>query len=254
MKKKINIYVAAHKEAQFPDNSIYVSIEVGAYNKEKFLKVTDNTGDNISDKNSSFCELTAAYWILYNDNSDIVGLTHYRRYFFKKDTNKLEFVLDESDIKDILKQYDMIVPNKNYLLKYKTVKDAYVSIHKEEDWDLCKEIIIEKYPDYEEAFEQLSNSRSFYTCNMFISSKKIFDDYYKWLFDILFELEKRVDISNYDDYNKRIFGFMSERLFNVWIIKNNINIKEVPVYNTDKKMLPQQIENKLKKVVLRLTR
>ena len=89
---------------------------------------------------------------------------------------------------------------------------------------------------------------------MFISSKKIFDDYYKWLFDILFELEKRVDISNYDDYNKRIFGFMSERLFNVWIIKNNINIKEVPVYNTDKKMLPQQIENKLKKVVLRLTR
>lgn len=76
---------------------------------------------------------------------------------------------------------------------------------------------------------------------MFISRKKVFDDYYKWLFDILFEAEKIIDISNYDNYNKRVYGFLSERLFNVWIEKNkdNLKIKEMPVYNSEEKIIKQ---------------
>ena len=115
--KKVKIFVAAHKVTEFPDNPLYVPIEVGAYNKEKFLKVTDNTLDNISEKNPHFCELTATYWILKNDKSDIVGLTHYRRYFFRKHTNKMSEVLKKKEIEAILKDYDIIVPIKTYLLK-----------------------------------------------------------------------------------------------------------------------------------------
>ena len=247
--KKIKIFVAAHKEAEFPKNSIYVPIEVGAYNKEKFLKVTDNTGDNISEKNPFFCELTATYWILKNDKSDIVGLTHYRRYFFKKHTNEMSEVLKKNDIEDILKEYDIIVPNKTYLFKYKNIKDAYVNIHKESDFNLCREIIEEKYPEYIDAFDKVSNSRSFYACNMFISNKKIFDEYYNWLFDILFDLEKKVDISNYDNYNKRIFGFLSERLFNVWLEYKGLKIKEMPVYNVHKKVIWQYLDHKFKELI-----
>ena len=84
---------------------------------------------------------------------------------------------------------------------------------------------------------------------MFISSKKIFDDYYQWLFDILFELENRIDISSYDDYNKRIFGFMSERLFNVWVHHQNLKLKEVPVYNINKNIVGQDLDYLIKKVM-----
>ena len=63
---------------------------------------------------------------------------------------------------------------------------------------------------------------------MFIAKKEIFDEYYKWLFDILFELEKRTDVSNYDDYSKRIIGFFAERMMTVWVLKNNLKVKELP--------------------------
>ena len=250
MEEKIKIYIATHKIAKMPTQSIYTPIRVGAaLNKDDFGFVRDDTGENISAKNKNFCELTATYWILKNDNSDIVGLTRYRRYFFNKHTNKMSEVLKKKEIEDILKDYDIIVPIKTYLFKYKNIKEAYVNIHKESDFNLCREIIEKKYPEYIEAFDKVSNSRSFYACNMFISSKKIFDEYYNWLFDILFELESRIDISSYDDYNKRIFGFLSERLFNVWLEYKNLKVKEMPVYNVHKKLIWQHLDYRLKKLI-----
>ena len=87
---------------------------------------------------------------------------------------------------------------------------------------------------------------------MFISKKEIFNDYYKWLFDILLELENRVDITNYSDYDKRIYGFLSERLFRVWLEKNNnLKIKEMPVYNTEQKVFPQRFVRTIQKILVR---
>lgn len=237
MEEKMKIYVATHKKAQMPTNSIYQPIRVGAaLNEDDFGYVRDDTGDNISTKNKNFCELTATYWILKNDKSDIVGLTHYRRYFFKKGkTNKLTNVLDEQDIRNILKEKDIIVPNSTFIIKHNAEK-SWEATHVKKDYDECRKIITEKYPDYLEAFNKFSKSRFLYICNMFIARKEIFDDYYNWLFDILFELEKRTDLSGYDDYNKRLFGFMSERLFNVWLIKHSeLKVQKMPVYNIDRR-------------------
>ena len=237
MSEKITIYVATHKKAEFPKEYIYKPIRVGAaLNNDDFGYQRDDSGDNISNKNKSFCELTATYWIMKNDKSDIVGLTHYRRYFFKKHkNNKLENVLSEQDIREILKDKDIIVPNSTFIIKHNAEK-SWEKTHIKKDYDECRKIIAEKYPDYVETFEQFSKSRFLYICNMFIARKEIFDEYYKWLFDILFELEKRTDTSNYDDYNKRLFGFMSERLFNVWLLKHKeLKIQKMPVYNTDRR-------------------
>ena len=78
------------------------------------------------------------------------------------------------------------------------------------------------------------NSRKLYIYNMFAMKKSLFDEYCAWLFDILFTLENRIDISDYDIYNARIFGFLSERLFNIWIEKKQLKIKEVNVVFLEK--------------------
>lgn len=69
---------------------------------------------------------------------------------------------------------------------------------------------------------------------MFVMKKVLFDKYCSWLFSILFELEKRIDISSYNQYEARVCGFISERLFNVWLEKQLLKIKEVPVINLEK--------------------
>ena len=69
---------------------------------------------------------------------------------------------------------------------------------------------------------------------MFIMRKDVMDLYCEWLFPILFELEKRLDISSYSDYDARVFGFVSERLLDVWIDRQRIRYKEVPVFETEK--------------------
>ena len=78
------------------------------------------------------------------------------------------------------------------------------------------------------------NSRKLYIYNMFVMDKFLFDKYCIWLFDILFTLEKRIDIANYDKYNARVFGFLSERLFNVWLEKQNLNVKTINVVFLEK--------------------
>ena len=65
--------------------------------------------------------------------------------------------------------------------------------------------------------------------NMFIMKKEVLDDYCSWLFDILFDLEKRMDISKYDSFHARFYGRVSELLLDVWINKNNIKYEEVKV-------------------------
>ena len=64
--------------------------------------------------------------------------------------------------------------------------------------------------------------------NMFVGSKNFLNDYCEWLFPILTELENTVKLSEYP-YQKRLFGFMAERLFNLYIKRNNLGTVTYPV-------------------------
>ena len=70
--------------------------------------------------------------------------------------------------------------------------------------------------------------------NMFIMKKDLVDEYCNWLFDILEELEDRIDISDYSPFQARLYGRVSELLFNVWLEKKSINYIEVPHMHMEK--------------------
>lgn len=231
--KKIKVYVAAHKKYEKLRSDIYVPLHVGSAFGNDLGFQKDNEKDNISNKNKNYCELTGIYWIWKNVKTDITGLVHYRRYFYKSIfSNKDKNILFKEDILNYLKEYDVIVSKKS-VVPFGSVEKYYAKHHYQKDYDILREVIYELTPDYKEAFDKVSKSNYYYNLNMMICNKKIFDKYANWLFKILFEVEKRVDITNYSDYDKRIFGFLSEIMLRIWLVKNNYKLKECNVYNKE---------------------
>lgn len=229
----IKILVAAHKKYWMPEDKVYVPLHVGAENKTPLGYLPDNTGDNISAKNPNYCELTGLYWAWKNLDCEYIGLCHYRRYFgnrvhTRNIEKKKEAVLIREDYEKLLATYDILLPKKrNYYIE--TVRSQYENAHNKRDLDEVENIIKEKYPEYVLAFTRVMERKKLYILNMFVMKKKSFDEYCAWLFDILFELEKRIDISSYNTYESRVFGFMAERLFNVWLEKQNLKKYELSV-------------------------
>ena len=78
------IYIAMHKPYAVPKDALYVPLQVGAEGKKPFCAARDNEGENISEKNPGYCELTGLYWLRYHADADVVGLVHYRRYFVRR--------------------------------------------------------------------------------------------------------------------------------------------------------------------------
>lgn len=233
----IKILVATHKAYWMPEDDVYLPLHVGREGKQDLGFVGDNTGDNISVKNPNFCELTGLYWAWKNLHCDYIGLCHYRRYFcvgsHRSDVeSKHKAILRRSDYEKLLQQYDVILPQKrNYYIE--TVRSQYEHAHNKHDLDEVEHIIAERYPEYSEAFTKVMNRTKLHILNMFAMKKEIFDEYCAWLFEILFELEKRIDISQYNQYEARVFGFLSERLFNVWLDYHRLKIYEVEVVNLE---------------------
>ena len=233
----IKILVATHKAYWMPEDDVYLPLHVGREGKQDLGFVGDNTGDNISLKNPNFCELTGLYWAWKNLQCDYIGLCHYRRYFCAANhgsdvESKHKAILHRSDYEKLFQQYDVILPKKrNYFIE--TVRSQYEHAHNKRDLDEIEKIIDEHYPEYKKAFSEVMNRTSLYITNMFVMRKRLFDDYCVWLFGILFQLEKTIDISLYDSYQSRVFGFLGERLFNVWLEKKQLKIKELEVFNLE---------------------
>ena len=226
---KIDIIVVSHKKYKTPSFFIYFPIEVGASSREEhFFELKDNTGDNISDKNPYYCELTGLYWAYKNlDDYDVLGLVHYRRYFMKNNfclRKNLNNVITEKQINKILSSKDIILPKKRHYY-IETNYSHYIHSHPKEPLDKTRNIIKKFYPDYLSSFDKHMKKRSGHYFNMFIAKKEIIVPFLDWLFDILFKLEKEVDISSYSTYDQRVYGFVSELLLDVYCLKNNLRIK-----------------------------
>ena len=232
--KNIKIIVATHKKYRMPSETMYLPLQVGKEGKESLGYQEDNTGENISKKNPNFCELTGLYWAWKNLDADYIGLVHYRRYFTstkkipKKEEEKFKYILSENETKKILDNVDIILPKKrNYYIE--NLYSHYEHTMYIEPLDETRKIIEEKCPEYIEEFDKLHKRTSAHMFNMFVMKKEILNEYCTWLFDILFELEKRIDVKKYDAFHARFFGRISELLLDVWINKNGLKYEEVKV-------------------------
>lgn len=236
MNTEVSVYVVTHKKVKLDElelDSCYKTIRVGNYAKEHDENTySDNIGENISQKNPNFCELTAHYWIWKNDDSNIVGLCHYRRFLSRSVlSNKNSFILNKTAILESLNSYDILLPYRP--IARRTVKQIYLDFGFDKDLDILREVINEKYPEYLCDYDELMLRHSNYPANMLICKKELFDKYSSWLFDILFEVEKRTDLSNYTQQQARIYGYMSERLLEVWVKHNRLRIKHFKMLKVD---------------------
>lgn len=224
----IKVIVASHKKYEMPTDKMYMPVQVGAEGKEDIGYTPDNSGDNISSKNPNFCELTGLYYAWKNIECDYLGLVHYRRLFKGKSG-----VLSLEETEKLLEKSDVILPKKrNYYIE--SLYSHYEHTMFIEPLDMAGEIIKEKYPRYFEEFSQLKTRKSAHMFNMFIMKKEILNGYCEWLFDILFELEKRAEGLQYDAFHARFYGRVSELLFDVYLKTNGIGFVEVPLMYTEK--------------------
>lgn len=219
----------SHKYSDILEDDSFFHVQVGAANNQTDLSIhRDDQGDNISRKNPNYCELTGLYWFWKNElpNYDVVVLNHYRRLFLNDDEEKLSY----QDIEKIFQSYDVFVPYpKHYPV---SITQQYQIMHESKDFDILKTILKVKYPAYD--VETLwDNNNKGYLYNMFGMKADNFNQAMIFVFDILSEVEKQVDISQYSVQQARIFGFMSERLLSLYVQQNFKKIKHLPISFVD---------------------
>lgn len=256
----IKIYVVCHKPSYVPENPYFYPIQVGAAISGKRLSgmLHDDEGDHISDRNKTYCELTAQYWAWKNEEADYYGFFHYRRYFsFDPNIDRddgygniaydridetvlKELKLQPETMKELITKYDVITVKGR---KYPRIQvdGALMTVYREygvapfqhrNDLDITLKIMKEKYPEFASAADTYMNSNVAHECNMFIMKKEIYHDYCAWLFDILFEAEKQIDTTWYSVEEYRVMGYLAERLCGIYYTylkqKEGIRCFELP--------------------------
>ena len=229
----LKIIVAAHKPYWMPEDACSLPLQVGSAGE---LPIgdwqRDDAGENISAKNANWCELTGLYWAWKNLKADAVGLVHYRRHF----------KANPERIAALLERHDIILPRKrNYFIE--TNYSQYAHAHHAVDLDLTRTILAERHPDSLVAFDRVMKRTGGHRFNMLVMKRATLDAYCTWLFDILFELEKRLDISSYSTNDARVFGFVAERLLDVWLEATGRTFAELPVRNLESQHWPRKIAN-----------
>lgn len=241
-KKLVRLFVATHKPGTMRNDDIYTPIHVGRaispYKEELCDIIGDDTGENISSKNPSYCEMTAHYWIWKNVvDCEYVGLCHYRRYFGVDIT--------ESNIDQLMQDNDVIMVEPSYYID--SVYSYFAKFVGAENMTILSLVMKKLCPDYFETLQIICDGVKFHPFNMLICRKPLFDQYCEWMFAILAECEKYIKPAPYTNA-RRALAYMAEMLTGVYFIQRQIKIKSVPYYKIegDKKLLVSHSEEENK--------
>lgn len=237
---KTVIAVVSHKRYIFRKDKLYMPLMAGSVfmsDEETAGYVRDDSGDNISDRNPGYSELTALYWLWKHCEADNIGICHYRRYFsaqtllrrsfagLSKDSGKrLGTVLTYDEAARLMEDNRIILPApRNYFIE--TNYSQFAHAHDAEALDTVRDIIDDEYI---EAFDHRMAMTSGHRFNMFIMRRELMDEYCTWLFNILSDLEHRLGLSGSQAGSHRLYGYVAERLLDVWIDAKGYEYSEIP--------------------------
>ena len=227
------IYIVTHKRVDLPKLKGYRAIQVGGAPDSFPGCLRDNTGDNIADKNAGYCELTAMYWIWKNADDPYKGLAHYRRYFGRRSlSSRVGDILGYDALVALLEGRDMLAA-KPAVYHVDARAQLLMDCCTPETFSKLEATVEALSPTYMDAFRAFFASNRAAQYNMLFCRRGLFDDYCAWVFPILFSLEDQVDLTGANIYQKRLFGFVSERLLNVFMLHNGVCVKYLPVVSTE---------------------
>ncbi|MCB1757856.1 MAG: DUF4422 domain-containing protein [Gammaproteobacteria bacterium] len=257
-----NIYCVTHKPIELPAIPGLHALQVGDL-EQSFADYRDNDACSIADKNPTWSENTGFYWVWKNRRAESVGFCHYRRFLLpellkERLQDQLESPYDESSGKGmrnyasgfrvaqaalfdelarcgdayqqafggLLEQADIILPKANqlppggFLGQYTVAHPAWpffemLALLSKQDNRLARS-----------AYEFFAFHKTAHWNNLFVTRWELFDRYCDFLFPLLFELEKKISLPA-DPYQQRVFAFLSERLLNFWIWKENLTTLEI---------------------------
>ncbi|WP_455659543.1 DUF4422 domain-containing protein [Phocaeicola faecalis] len=245
--RKLAIYVCAHKQdSQTRTHKPYIPIQGGkSLNPTIDLGfITDNIGDNISDKNNQYSEWSVIYWIWKNSHdTQYVGLNHYRRYF--------NLNIDENNIETIIDKHDIIAVQKTNISKRSRIRDLSAVTNKEDAY-LFIDAFLHIHPQSRSAIiEYLYNSKLSYPFSMFIMKRDLFKKFCEYVFPVLFELEKRISQKRSPKPDREI-GYFGEFLLGLFILDKRLSVKAV---DTDLNNIPSQdsFQNQIKKLIFSIS-
>ena len=237
---ELRIVVAAHKPYAMPSDPVYLPLQVGAAGHDPISGFArDDEGKSISARNARWCELTGLYWAWRNLDADAIGLVHYRRLF-----KGAHGIATGAELSALLEHHDAILPRRrNYFIE--STYSQYAHAHHAQDLDMVRQIMLERHPGCLAAFDAAMMSSRGHRFNMLVMKRPMLNAYCEWLFDILFELERRLDISSYSPYDARVFGFVGERLLDVWLTGTSdgrsVRACELPVLHLESQHWPRKI-------------
>ena len=226
------------------NNSIYnIVADNQSILKNKYnLKIIYSNSSKLQNLSRAYGEMGKIYFIyqLYKKriiSSKYIGINHYRRYF--------NFTDNIPDLNKLFKNFDVILNKPSFISR--SIRESFCHGHICEMYDEMIDIIRVVKPEYYEVSKKISKSKKIYYCNIFIMKKRDFFNYCKFIFDILFEIDKRNNFTSDNDvlkYTKKYFndskesyrqsrlqGYLAERASNIFYSKNFKRIKTFKVGN-----------------------
>lgn len=249
---KIKIFVSYPKIAPIFMTDIFQPLFNGAVKMTNRVNaIKDNMGENISDKNSYYGELTGHYWVWKNflPKTDIqyIGFCQYCSFldFNIHKINVTPFqstlILDfekmlknytQENIFNIIKDYDVILPQAFALDK--PLYEDCITQYPQSNIELALGIIKELYPDYSEAITLAMTDNKMYSCFVLVMKRELLKEYLSWIFNILEIFEQKI---NKQSLSATPPACIAEILFNIWLV-HNVKAKNITILNTTSVHIP----------------
>lgn len=204
--------------------------------------IPDNIGENISEKNQEYCELTAQYYAWKNEVCDYYGFCHYRRFFCFDDRIKKTYLPigrlkekqnvlfgSETIITELCRNYEIILPRAEDMGISVAEHYRTSAFHDIKDLKLFLDILYEKYPELTDSAKAYLSQNRQYFCNMFLMDWQHFNEYCGYLFGILEEFDRR-KIRHGSFQADRTDGYLGERFVGIYLDyarRNGAKIKEI---------------------------